>query len=116
MTILWGSEEGQKTKQVLRLRRRMTIFLRGRMGEGPGLAVIEGRRYGGLFAGVAFGHDGGVEAFAELGGEFVEFVVAVDGDGLAGGVEDYLAVVAGGGVGAHFFEEFGADLAVEVVG
>jgi hypothetical protein len=68
------------------------------------------------FAGFAFGHDGGVEAFAELGGELVEFVVAVDGDGLARGVEDYLAVVAGGGVGAYFFEELGADLAVEVVG
>jgi hypothetical protein len=77
---------------------------------------VRAKVYWRLFAGVAFGHDGGVEAFAELGGELVEFVVAVDGDGLAGGVEDYLAVVAGGGVGAHFFEELGADLAVEVVG
>ena len=69
-----------------------------------------------LFTGVAFGHDGGVEALPEFGRELVEFVVAVDGDGLAGGVEDYLAVVAGGGVGAYFFEELGADLAVKVVG
>jgi hypothetical protein len=89
----------------------MTIFLGGRIEEGVAVIGVKG-----LFAGVAFGHDGGVEAFAELGGELVEFVVAVDGDGLASGVEDYLAVVAGGGVGAYFFEELGAYLAVEVVG
>jgi hypothetical protein len=57
-----------------------------------------------------------VEAFAELGRDLVDFVVAVDRDGLSGGVEDDFAMMAGGGVGANFFEELGADLAVKVVG
>ena len=70
----------------------------------------------GLFAGVALLHDGGVEALAEFGGELVDFVLAVDGDGLAGGVEDDLAVVALADVGLDFGEEFGVDFAVEVVG
>src|ERR1039458_7050846 len=34
----------------------------------------------------AFGHDGGVEAFAEFGGKLVDLVFAVDGDSLASGV------------------------------
>jgi hypothetical protein len=57
-----------------------------------------------------------VEAFAEFGGELVDFVLAIDGDGLAGGVEDDFAVVALADVGLDFGEEGGVDLAVEVVG
>jgi len=41
---------------------------------------------------LAAGHDSGVEAVAQAGGQVVDFVRAVDFDGLAGGVEDDLAV------------------------
>jgi len=52
----------------------------------------------------------------ELGGQFVELVVAVDLNGLAGGIENDLAVFAGVGVGADLLEQIGADVAVEVIG
>jgi len=52
----------------------------------------------------------------ELGGKFVELVVAVDLNGLAGGIENDLAVFAGVGVGADLLEQIGADVAVEVIG
>ena len=42
----------------------------------------------------AAGHDGGVEALAEAGGQVVDLVGAIDFDGLAGGVEGDFAVVA----------------------
>lgn len=64
----------------------------------------------------AAGHNGSVQALAQLGGEFVNFVFAVDLDGLAGGVQNNLAVVALADMGLHFSEELGVDLAVEVVG
>jgi len=64
----------------------------------------------------ALGHNGGVEAFLQVVGHLEDLVVAVDGDGFGGGVEDDFAVFAGGGVGAYLFEEFRADLPVEVVG
>jgi hypothetical protein len=68
-------------------------------------------------AGVAaLGHDGGVQALAEFGGELVDFVFAIDGDGLAGGVEHDFAVMALADVGLDFGEELGIDFAVEVVG
>src|ERR1039458_3545718 len=49
------------------------------------------RRSAALFAA---GHDGGVEALAEAGGQVVDLVGTVDFDGLARGVEDDLAVAA----------------------
>ena len=61
----------------------------------------------GLSLGEALGHDGGVEAFAELVGDLVDLVVLVDFDGLLGGVEDDAAVLAAGGVGANLFEQLG---------
>ncbi len=61
-------------------------------------------------------HDGGVQALAQLGRKLVELVLAVDGDGLARGVEDDLAVVALTDVGLDFGEEFGIDLTVKVIG
>jgi hypothetical protein len=70
----------------------------------------------GLFFGEALGHDGGVEAFAQLVGDLVDLVVPVDFDGLVGGVEDDFAVLASGGVGADLFEQFWGELLVEVVG
>jgi hypothetical protein len=57
-----------------------------------------------------------VEAFAEFGGKLVDFVLAVDGDSLASGVEHDLAVMALADVGLDFGEERGIDLTVEVVG
>jgi hypothetical protein len=71
---------------------------------------------GRLFFCEALCHDGGVEAFAELVGDLVDFVAFVDFDGLMGGVEDDLAVLAASGVGADLVEQFGAELFVEVVG
>jgi hypothetical protein len=56
-----------------------------------------------------------VEALAELGGDLVDFVVFVDRDGLAGGVEHDLAVAAGGGVSADLFEKFRADVTVKII-
>ena len=64
----------------------------------------------------AFLHDGGVQALAEFRGELVDFVLAIDGDGLAGGVEDDLAVVALADVGLDLGKECGVDFTVEVVG
>jgi len=51
-------------------------------------------------------HDGFVEAVAEGGGHLVDFVGAVDFDGLAGGVESDFAVLAA----AEVFLEVGAHL------
>ena len=52
------------------------------------------------------GHDGGVEALAQVGRQVIDFVGAVDFDGLAGGAEGHLAVVAAAQmflqVSAHF--------------
>jgi len=56
----------------------------------------------------ASGHDGGVEAFAEACGEFVDFVRAINLDGLAGGVEDHLAVAAAAEMGLQFGAHFGS--------
>ena len=43
---------------------------------------------------LAAGHDGGVEALAEAGGQVVDLVGAIDFDGLAGGIEGDHAVIA----------------------
>ena len=64
----------------------------------------------------ALGHDGGMQALAKIGGELVDLVFAVDGDGLAGGIEDNFAVVALADVRLDLSEELGVDLAVEVIG
>jgi hypothetical protein len=79
------------------------------------MTTFKSMRSGGAGGGALF-HDGGVEALAKVVGELVDFVFAIDGDGLAGGVEDDLAVVALADVSLHFGEELGVYLAVEVVG
>src|ERR1035438_3812939 len=48
----------------------------------------------GLLAGLALADDGGSKAVAQLVGKFVELRVAVDFDGLFGGVANHVAVVA----------------------
>jgi hypothetical protein len=53
----------------------------------------------------AAGHDGTVEAFAEVGGEFVNFVRAVNFYSFTGGVEDDFAVAAL----IHVLLDFGAQ-------
>jgi len=57
-----------------------------------------------------------VKPLLEVGGQFIEFIIAIDFDRLPRGIEDDLAVAAGGGVGADLFEQIGADLPVKVVG
>ena len=71
-------------------------------GSGPG-------RNAALFVLAAFfatGHDGGVEALAQVGRKIVDLVGAIDFDGFAGGAEGDLAVLAAAQVflqvGAHF--------------
>jgi hypothetical protein len=61
-------------------------------------------------------HDGGVQTLAEILGKLVDLVFAIDGNSLAGGVEDDLAVVALADVSLDLSEELGVDLAVEVIG
>jgi len=50
------------------------------------MTTFKSMRSGGAGGGALF-HDGGVEALAKVVGELVDFVFAIDGDGLAGGVE-----------------------------
>ena len=57
----------------------------------------------------AAGHYCGVEAIAEVVGEVVDFVGAVDLDGFAGGVEDDFAVTALVHVLFDFCARFGGD-------
>jgi hypothetical protein len=57
-----------------------------------------------------------MEPLAEFGGKLVDLVLAIDGDGLTGGVEDNFAVVALADVGLDFGEERGVNFAVEIVG
>jgi hypothetical protein len=57
-----------------------------------------------------------VEALAEFGGKLVDFVLAIDGDGLASSVEDDLAVMALADVSLDLGEERGVNFTVEVVG
>jgi hypothetical protein len=57
-----------------------------------------------------------VESLAQFVGDLVDLFALVDFDSLVSGVEHDLAVLASGGMGANLFEQFGAELFVEVVG
>ena len=57
-----------------------------------------------------------MKALAQLVGDLVDLVSLVDFDGLAGGIEDDLAVLASSGVGANLREKLGAEAFVEVIG
>lgn len=70
---------------------------------------------GGFHRAFAAIHDGGPEAAGELVRKLVGLVAAVDVDGLTGGIDDDLAMVAGGKVLFDLGEKVGFDLTVEVV-
>jgi hypothetical protein len=80
------------------------------------LFVEAGLSVGGFLGLAASRHDGGVEAAAEGFGELVGLLVAIDVDGLPGGVYDHFAVVAGTEVLFDFSKEIRFDLAVEEIG
>jgi hypothetical protein len=65
---------------------------------------------------LALGHDGGAEAGAEIVREFVELGVAVDFDGLLGGVADDIAVVAPGKMVLKLDLGLFVEDAVQVIG
>jgi hypothetical protein len=65
---------------------------------------------------LALVHDGGVQPLAQFGGKLNDLVLAVDGDGLARGVEDDLAVVTLIDVSLNFGKQIGFNLSVEKVG
>jgi hypothetical protein len=64
---------------------------------------------------LASGHDGGVESFTQIGGQVVDFVGAVDFDGLAGGIEDDLAVSATAQMGLQLGAHIGGHLVVDQI-
>ncbi len=65
---------------------------------------------------LALGDDGGTEPVAKVVGEFVELGVAVDLDGLLGGIADDVAVVTPGEVIFQFGLSPVVEYAVEVIG
>jgi len=66
--------------------------------------------------GLAAFHDSRAQPVGEFLREFIGFLAAVHVDSLAGGVDDYLAVVAGAEVLLDLGEKVGVDLTIEVVG
>ena len=78
------------------------------------------RTLGGSFtrrlAAFAFVDDGFVKASAEGFGEFVDLVISVDFNGLLGGVQDHVAVVAPMQVLFQFGANCHADGAIQIVG
>jgi hypothetical protein len=64
----------------------------------------------------ALGHDGRPKPCAQIVGEFVEFRITVDFDGLASGIADDIAVVAPRQMIVQFGLGPGVQHAVEVVG
>jgi hypothetical protein len=66
--------------------------------------------------GTTLRHDGSVQALAQFCRELVNLVFAIDGDGLASGIEDDLAMMALADVGLDLGKELGVNFAVEVVG
>jgi hypothetical protein len=63
----------------------------------------------------AAGHDGGVEALAEAGGEIVDLMRPVDLNGLAGGGESDFAVIAALEMGLQFAASLNGNLVVDQV-
>lgn len=69
-----------------------------------------------LFMLLTFGHDGGTKLSAQIFGQFVELRVAVDLDGLFGGVANHVTVMAPGKMILQF--DFGVfvDHTVQIIG
>jgi len=65
---------------------------------------------------VTFGDDSGAEASTEIFRKFVKLRIAVNLDGLLGGIANYVAVVTPGEVVLQFSLGAGIDRAVEIVG
>ena len=89
------------------------------MWSGSGLepASLLGFPLGSLvFVRLAAGRDGRPELGFEVFGEFVELGIAVDLDGLLGGVANYIAVVAPSQVLFQFGFCTGVNDAVQVIG
>jgi hypothetical protein len=81
-----------------------------------GKGKVSGGFMGVGFGGEAFGHDGLVEALLQGRLELKNLVIAINADGLAGGVDDDFAVVALAEVLLDFDKQLLFDLAIEVVG
>lgn len=64
----------------------------------------------------AFVHNGLVEFAAEGVWQFVDLIVAVDLDGLLGGIHDHLAVMAPMKMLFQFYPDLSVRGAVQVVG
>jgi hypothetical protein len=56
-----------------------------------------------------------VKPFPELGGDLVDLFALLDLDGLVGGVQDDLAMLASSCVDANLFQKLRTELLVEVV-
>jgi hypothetical protein len=70
----------------------------------------------GFLVGLALGHNGGAETVTEVVGEFVKLGVAVDLDGLLGGVANHVAVVAPSQMVFQFGFGTVVEDAVQIVG
>jgi hypothetical protein len=79
--------------------------------------MSEGRRprLGALLS-VTLVHDGGMHTLADVGGELVELMIAIDVDGLGGGIEDHFTVFALSDVMFYLGQEFGGNGTIEEVG
>jgi hypothetical protein len=73
-------------------------------------------RLGTCFFLLTLGHDGGSKAASEIFGKFVELGIAINLDGLLGGIADNVAVVAPSQVIFQFSACAGVQDAVKVVG
>src|SRR5579864_8817058 len=69
-----------------------------------------------LFLGFALGNDGGAEACSKVVGKFVQDGIAVNFDGLLGGVADNVAVVAPSQVVFQFGPHSFVEVVVQVAG
>jgi hypothetical protein len=65
---------------------------------------------------LALGHDGGTKTAAEVFREFVQLGIAINLDGLLGGIADHIAVMAPRKMIFQFGLRAVVDDAVEIVG
>jgi hypothetical protein len=89
--------------------------MEGQMGQGEGGADSSAWRPGLPFLGLAFCHDGGMKLGAQVIGQFVNFRVAEDLNGLLGRVADDEAVMAPGQMIFQFRFNSGVEGPIEIV-